>query len=52
MLKEKKPVHEIQMLEGKGNIIRQLLEGDDIESTFDIQDALEDFIGRNWIVNT
>lgn len=36
MAREKKPVHKVQMTEGKRNIIRQLLEEYDIESVQDI----------------
>ena len=43
--KEKKPVHKVQMTEGKRNIIRQLLEEYEIESAEDIQDALKDLLG-------
>lgn len=43
--REKKPVHHVQMTEGKRNIIRQLLEENDIESAEDIQDALKDLLG-------
>ena len=42
MAREKKPVHRVQMTDGKGNIIRQLLEEYDIEFAQDIQDALKD----------
>ena len=35
MAREKKPVHKVQMTEGKRNIIRQLLEEYDIESAQD-----------------
>jgi putative transposase len=45
MAREKKPVHKVQMTEGKKNIIRQLLEEYDIESVQDIQDALKDLLG-------
>ena len=45
MAREKKPVHKVQMTEGKRNIIRQLLEEYDIESARDIQDALKDLLG-------
>ena len=45
MAKEKKPVHKIIMTEGKRNIIRQLLEEYDIETTEDIQNALKDLLG-------
>ena len=43
--REKKPVHHVQMTEGKRNIIRQLLEEYDIEFAEDIQDALKDLLG-------
>ena len=45
MAKEKKPVHKVQMTEGKREIIRQLFQEYDIESATDIQDALKDFLG-------
>ena len=45
MAKQKKPVHKVQMTEGKRNIIRQLLEEYDIETAQDIQDALKDLLG-------
>jgi len=45
MVREKKPVHKVQMTVGKRNIIRQLLEEYDIESAQDIQDALKDLLG-------
>ena len=45
MAKEKKPVHRVQMTEGKRNIIHQLLEEYDIQSVEDIQDALNDLLG-------
>ena len=45
MAREKKPVHKVQMTEGRRNIIRQLLEEYDIESAQDIQDALKDLLG-------
>lgn len=45
MAKEKKTVHKVQMTEGKRNIIRQLIEEYDIETTTDIQDALKDLLG-------
>ena len=38
MAKQKKPVHRVEMTEGKRNIIRQLLEEYDIETAEDIQD--------------
>ena len=43
--KEKKPIHKVQMTEGKRNIIRQLLQEYDIETAEDIQDALKDLLG-------
>ena len=45
MAKEKKPVHHVQMTEGKRNIIHQLLEEYDIKTAEDIQDALKDLLG-------
>ena len=45
MAREKKPVHRVQMTEGKRNIIHQLLEEYDIQSAEDIQDALKDLLG-------
>ena len=39
MAREKKPVHKVQMTEGKRNIIHQLLEEYDIQSAEDIQEA-------------
>lgn len=45
MAKEKKPVHKVQMTEGKRNIIHQLIEEYDIETATDIQDALKDLLG-------
>ena len=43
--REKKPVHKVAMTEGKRNIIQQLLQEYDIETTEDIQDALKDLLG-------
>lgn len=43
--KQKKPVHHVQMTEGKRAIIRGLLEEYDIENAQDIQDALKDLLG-------
>ena len=43
--RQKKPVHRVQMTEGKRNIIHQLLEEYDIQSAEDIQDALKDLLG-------
>ena len=45
MAKEKKPVHKVQMTEGKREIIRQLFQEYDIESATDIQYALKDLLG-------
>ena len=45
MVRQKKPVHRVQMTEGKRNIIHQLLEEYDIQSAEDIQDALKDLLG-------
>lgn len=43
--REKKPVHHVQMTEGKRAIIGQLLQEYDIQSAQDIQDALKDLLG-------
>ncbi len=43
--REKKPVHHVQMTDGKRAIIQQLLQEYDIESAQDIQDALKDLLG-------
>ena len=45
MAREKKPVHKVQMTEGKRNIIHQLLEEYDIQTAEDIQEALKDLLG-------
>ncbi len=45
MAKEKKPVHKVQMTDGKRQIIQQLLQEYDIETAEDIQDALKDLLG-------
>ncbi len=45
MTKQRKPVHKVQMTEGKRNIIHQLLEEYDIQTAEDIQDALKDLLG-------
>ncbi len=45
MAREKKPVHRVQMTEGKRNIIHQLLEEYDIQTAEDIQEALKDLLG-------
>ena len=44
--KEKKPVHHVQITEGKRRIIRGLLQQYDIESAQDIQEALKDLLGE------
>lgn len=41
MAREKKPVHNVQMTDGKKIIIQQLLQEYDIQSAEDIQDALK-----------
>ena len=46
MAREKKPVHRVQMTEGKRNIIHRLLEEYDIQSAEDIPDALKIFLGE------
>ena len=43
--KPKKPVHHVEINEGKREIIRGLLEEYDIESAQDIQNALKDLLG-------
>lgn len=45
MAREKKPVHKVQMTEGKRSIIQQLLQEYDIQSAEDIQDALKGLLG-------
>lgn len=45
MAREKKPVHKVQMTEGKRNIIQMPLQEYGIESAQDIQDALKDLLG-------
>ena len=45
MAREKKPVHRVQMTEGKRNIIQMLLQEYNIESAQDIQEALKDLLG-------
>ena len=45
MAKEKKPVHKVQMTDGKRQIIQQLLQEYDIETAEDIQDAFKDLLG-------
>lgn len=43
--REKKPVHHVQMTDGKRAIIQQFLQEYDIETAEDIQDALKDLLG-------
>ena len=43
--KSKKPVHHVEMTEGKRTIIQQLLQEYDIQSAQDIQEALKDLLG-------
>ncbi len=45
MAREKKPVHKVQMPDGKRSIIQQLLQEYDIQSAEDIQNALKDLLG-------
>lgn len=45
MAREKKPIHHVQMTDGKRQIIQQLLQEYDIQSASDIQDALKDLLG-------
>ena len=45
MAREKKPVHKVQMTEGKRSIVQQLLQEYDIQSAEDIQNALKDLLG-------
>jgi len=45
MAREKKPVHKVQIIEGKRNIIQMILQEYDIESAQDIQDTLKDLRG-------
>ena len=45
MARQKKPVHKVQMTEGKRNIIHQLLEEYDIQTAEDIQEALKALLG-------
>ena len=51
MAREKKPVHKVQMTEGKRNIIHQLLEEYHIQTAQDIQDALKDLLGGTITVS-
>lgn len=45
MARQKKPVHRVEMTEGKRNIIRQLLEKYGIETAENIPDVLKDLLG-------
>ena len=45
MAREKKPVHKVQMTEGKRKIIRQLLKEYEIGNVKDIHEALKDLLG-------
>ena len=47
MAREKKPVHKVQMTEGKRNIIHQFLEECDIKTADDIHEDLKDLLGEN-----
>ena len=51
MAREKKPVHRVQMTEGKRSIIHQLLEEYDIQTAEDIQDALKALLGGTITVS-
>lgn len=42
--RERKPVHHVQMTDGKRAIIQQLLQEYDIQDAKDIQDALKDLL--------
>lgn len=46
MAREKKPVHKVQMTEGKRNIIHQLLQEYDIQTAEDIQDLSRIFLAE------
>lgn len=46
MVREKKPIHHVQMTDGKRQIIQQLLQEYNIQSASDIQDALKDLLGE------
>ena len=43
--RERKPVHHVQMTDGKRAIIQQLLQEYDIQDAKDIQEALKDLLG-------
>ena len=40
MAKQKQPVHQVQKTEDNRNMVHQLLEEYDIQTTYDIQEAL------------
>ena len=50
MARQKKPVHRVQMTEGKRNIIHQLLEEYNIQPAEDIQDELKDLFALADVV--
>ena len=52
MAREKKPVHRVQMTEGKRSIIHQRLEEYDIQTAEDIQDALKPLFGGTITVSS
>ena len=43
--RERKPVHRVQMTDGKSSIIQQLLQEYNTQDAKDIQDALKDLLG-------
>lgn len=43
--RKKTPIHKVVMTEGKRQIVQKLLQGYDIETAEDIQDALKDLLG-------
>lgn len=45
MAREKKLIHKVQMADGRRNVVQQLLQECDIQSTEDIQDVLKDLLG-------
>ena len=44
--RERKPVHRVQMTDGKSAIIQQLLQEYDIQDAKDVQGALKDLLGE------
>ena len=52
MARQKKPVYRVQMTEGRRNIIHQILEGYDIQTTEDIQNTEPSAIRLKAIMNT